>query len=130
MHCTECDFEYCEDISENVKEHDAFHDKRVRGLYVPSSDGKDVIYESNMCRITLVTDTSPIAEQQIAEDVGYLTQLDTHYTCPFAAGRMPDEKRVHVFLYHAASRIIGFLMVQRRRIISRVTWRNVGESPL
>lgn len=63
--------------------------------------------------------------QEVAYEVGYLTTLDTNYALPFGAGEAPDNKCVHVFLYHAGNRLVGFVMIQRRWVIWRATWQNL-----
>ncbi len=128
MHCPECDTGYCEEIPEQVIWHSLRHDKVVYGLHTPRSEQDDLVWQSGTHRITLVTDISPMPAQEIAQEVGLLASQDSGLLCPFVAGLMPDEKRVHVFLYHAENRAVGFLMFRRREVISQMVWLENGKS--
>ena len=128
MHCSECDTAFYEDFPEQLAWHAARHDKVVHGLYTPRLKEDDLVWESGTHRIALVTDTSPMPAQEIAQEVGLLASQDSGLLCPFVAGLMPDEKRVHVFLYHAENRAVGFLMFRRREVISQMVWLESGKS--
>lgn len=123
MICPECGFSYVPDIPEDVKLHENYHDKMVKGVPLSTTKKIEAIWEDQDSLIFVVNFSSPFSQKKIAEKVGIIAHRDTPYDIsPYSAREIKDERDVHIFLYHEENRIIGYLLVEKRKNIWSCSW--------
>jgi hypothetical protein len=117
---------YVEDLPDNEKEHEAFHDRVVKGVPGKPLKTDRMIWQESDKRITVVTAFSHISQRNRAEAAASLANLGTRYDGGiYQAAEKPDERDIHIFLYHARNRIVGLIILEKRSTVWRCRW---GES--
>ena len=123
MKCPKCGLGYEPDYPDNVKAHRRYHDRIVNGVYARKIKSDKIIHDENECRITVVNYLSPIAQKVRAEKTGIVALRDTPFDfAPYHSCEQLDERNVHIFLYNKKNRIVGFLLVERKKHVLKLTW--------
>ncbi len=116
MICPECGFSYSPDFLEDIRLHDNYHDKIVKGIPLFIKEEMDDL-------VFAVNHSSPFHRKKIAEKVGIIANLDTPYdSCPYSVGEIRDERDVHIFMYPNEGRVIGYLLIEKRTNIWKCNW--------
>lgn len=116
--------EYVAEFPEDAKVHRGYHDKIVNGIYAPRIKSDEVVWEKDDYRITVVNYFSPRTQKIRAGKAAVVANKDTPFDfAPYYSREPLDDRNVHIFLLYIKSRIIGFLIVERRDTVWSFTWK-------
>lgn len=125
--CPECGMGYVKGLPDNERQHRQYHDRVVYGLRAQLLKSDQTIWQASEQRITVVTARSPIAQRRRAQTIASLANLETRYNGGiYHAAEPPDEREIHLFLYHQCNRARGITVLERRPTIWRCRWCNGG----
>jgi GNAT superfamily N-acetyltransferase len=111
--------------SPDEKHHKFYHDRVVNGVYARPLKTDRSIWRESERRITIITANSPTPQRKRAEVVVSVANLETHYNGGiYHAYEEPDDRNIHLFLFHMRNRIIGLLIIEKRQAVWRCRWQD------
>ena len=114
---------YREENDDNRREHRGYHDLVLNGVAGGTLNTDEVVWYEADDRITVVTALSPKAQRVRARKVAQLANRETRYDCGlYDESEPPDERQMHLFLYHRRSRIVGLTIFEEQMHVWRCTW--------
>ena len=120
MDCETCGMSYMPENSDNVREHDEWHDKIVNGFLAIRSNEDIIIWSDGDMRISVTSNSSPKEIRRQAEEVGRIARRDT----PYGAEDLFGEQPAKIFLLIQEDRIIGFLSIDQRDRVWNTSWQD------
>lgn len=125
MICPKCGMGYVPGFPDEEKEHRKYHDRVTNGLRAAQIKSDMVVWQKDNSRITVVNYFSPIAQKKRAEAVGFIAHKDTPFdSAPYHHKEPLDKRNVHLFLFSQKNRIIGLLLIEKRKFVKRFTWQD------
>lgn len=128
--CVKCGMDYVAGLPEDEKEHQQYHEMIVNGPHTRPARSERVIWSEGNDRITLVTSSSPMSQRRRAAAIAECANREMGYNRRvYREDDPPDDRDVHLFLYHAGSRGIGLLLAELRSHVWRCVWSATSETP-
>ncbi len=119
MECGICGMSYIPENPSDVCEHKIYHDEIVNGIIAIEADKENTVWHNDNLKITVVSNLSDKQLKDQAEEVGRKARKDT----PYGAEVLFGELDINVFLLHKENRIIGYLPIDKRDQVWRVSWK-------
>jgi len=121
--CPECGLEYLPALFTDVLGHRKYHDEVVNGPVRPPARDDLTVWRDGPFRITAVNAHSSLTQRRRAECAAAVAGRDAHgAAAAYSATEPPDEREAHRFLLYSARRLIGLLVVEKRKPWRRCSW--------
>ena len=114
---------YVKGIAENEKEHRIYHDRIVNGVPARPLKTDVILWAEHKDRIEVVNAYSSDAQRKRAALTAQTANREMHYDFGiYSQHEPPDERNIHLFLYSAQNRVVGLLILEKRKVIWRCSW--------
>jgi hypothetical protein len=122
--CPKCGMHYALGLPEDEREHKQYHDCVVNGVSSRPLKADRIIWQESVRRVTLVTSYSPISQRKRAAATAMVANLEAQYTGGiYSADGLPNDGDIHLFMYHARNRIVGLVILEKKRTVWQCRWR-------